>query len=129
MKINSVLLVDDDVTNNFISQRVLENIGLFNKVTIAKNGKEALEYLSNHCVLPPDNNCPDIIFLDLNMPVVDGFSFLKSLQNYATADHGFRIFILTSSENPKDFEQVKKYNIEGYISKPLSEEKVMEIIH
>lgn len=129
MKIHSVLLVDDDVTSNFISQKVLHNTGLFNSITIAENGREALEFLNGTCAEPDRSHCPDIIFLDLKMPVLDGFNFLKQLRSIDATGNPFRIFILSSSVSPKDLAQVKGYNIEGYISKPLSEEKVMEIIH
>jgi CheY-like chemotaxis protein len=128
-KQKSILLIDDDVTSNFISELVIKKLSIFNSVRSAKNGKEALDFILDNCLPDYKENCPQIIFLDLHMPVMDGFDFLEHLTlqmpHYVQA---FKIFILTSSSNPKDMEMAGKYKIDGYVVKPLNAEKVKELI-
>ena len=74
------MLVDDNDTDNFISKRIIE-ITEFSKNVIVKNsGKSALDYLLENQDDP--GNIPDIIFLDINMPIVDGFVFLYEYEKF-----------------------------------------------
>jgi len=126
---NSILLVDDDLTSNFIAEKIIKKSGNSKSIQSVKNGKEALNYILENCLSDYKENCPQIILLDLHMPVMDGFDFLKHLSiempNYIEA---FKIFILTSSSNPKDVEIANQYHIDGYINKPLNAEKVKLLI-
>ena len=72
--VDLVLLVDDNDTDNFISKRIIEITGFSNRVEVRNSGKSALDYLREN----QENleNIPNLIFLDINMPVVDGFVFL-----------------------------------------------------
>ncbi|MBC7450493.1 MAG: response regulator [Cytophagales bacterium] len=128
-KYKSILLVDDDTTSNFISELIIQKLSIAESVTSLKNGREALTYVSTHCVLQCNDDCPQIVFLDLHMPVMDGFDFLKQL-TIQIPDYFnlFKIYILTSSNNPADIEKVMEYNVEGYINKPLNAEKIMMLI-
>lgn len=122
-----VLLIDDDKINNFLSSLIINKT---NKAEVAKecfNGKEGLEYLMSVKNLP-DEQIPDIIFLDLNMPVLDGWQFL---QEYILSDELKKIpvYILTSSNYQADMEKSKDFDIvKGYIVKPLKKDVVEEIL-
>ena len=76
-KVGIVMLVDDNDTDNFINKRVIELTGFANDIIVKNSGKSALEYLENE----KDNleKLPDLIFLDINMPMLDGWEFLSSL--------------------------------------------------
>lgn len=75
----SILLVDDDSIFNFINTQLLNNIGFTENIHAASNGKEALD-LINSC-LSGTEPLPDIIFLDLIMPIVDGFAFIEAFKS------------------------------------------------
>lgn len=123
-RIDSVLLVDDDEVCNFISTTLLKHYRI-DHVHAVTNGKAALHFLKEKAVIQTSTVFPEIIFLDLNMPVMDGFDFLeqlnKTLPAYASV---CKIFILTSSESPLDIDRCRRYDIAGYISKPLTDKKL-----
>ncbi|GAB3819143.1 hypothetical protein GCM10028895_17170 [Pontibacter rugosus] len=77
-----VLLVDDDDTTNFLNQRLLNEMNISKEIKVLKNGKEAIDYLVKAYgpVQIDGFKRPDIIFLDIKMPVMDGFTFLDEYQ-------------------------------------------------
>jgi CheY-like chemotaxis protein len=111
-KLNCVLLVDDDESDNFFHKRVIEKAGITERIGIALNGKEALDFL----VLKGDYRqsdspyCqPELIFLDINMPVMDGWEFLEEYHKLEEVQKGNIVFILlTTSLNPADKTRAKK---------------------
>lgn len=128
-KFKSILLVDDDDTSNFISEIIINKSSITETVNTVKNGSEALNFVSSHCLKETCNeDCPNLIFLDLHMPVMDGFDFLNQLKE-KMPNHGdyFKIYILSSSSNPMDIDKAKEYNIQGYIIKPLNIDKMKEL--
>lgn len=128
-KFKSILLIDDDETSNFISEIIIKKLGITETINAVKNGVEALNFVISHCANTCAISCPQVIFLDLHMPVMDGFDFLKELKGqmplYAQK---FKIFILSSSNNPTDINKTKDYDVEGYIVKPLSQEKISMLV-
>jgi CheY-like chemotaxis protein len=132
-KLNSVLLIDDDEPTNFYTQLIVEESGCTGHIKVAQGGREALEYLSKSS---KDNEgetafpCPDLIFLDINMPAMDGWEFLDQYKKLSKESHGKVIVVmLTTSLNPDD--RVKADGIpeiSGFESKPLTEEKLTNIL-
>lgn len=117
----NVLLIEDDTIEVMKFDRVIKNLGLNHKVTEAANGEVALLLLQEKRFLP------DIIFLDLNMPKINGIEFLKILK----ADDALRYIpaiILTTSGNHKDIMECYKVGIAGYILKPLKYEEYVSRI-
>ena len=115
--IEHLLLIDDsEATNNF-HNRLLGKLKFAKTISICTNGKEGLDFLSNAKM------CPDLIFLDLNMPVIDGFEFL-SLVDTSLEKIGAQkplIVILTSSEESVDKARCKSlYKHIEFYSKPLT---------
>ncbi len=123
----SFLLVDDDMINNFLTKEFLE-IYLPNAETYtALNGKEAIDFLVTLVDTP--ENLPDVILLDINMPVLDGWEFLDYLEtlNHPTLNK-IRIYMFTSSVYYKDIDKSKNYkSVKDLFSKPLSEEIIHKI--
>ncbi|MFT5821541.1 MAG: CheY-like chemotaxis protein [Crocinitomix sp.] len=122
--IEHLLLIDDsEATNNF-HNRLLARIKFASTISICTNGKEGLDFLSN------SQQCPDLIFLDLNMPVIDGFEFLSMVHSPLEKIGSQKplIVILTSSEESVDKERCKNLysNIEFY-SKPLTIAQITEL--
>lgn len=124
-RIDSILLVDDDPICNFISTKLFQHLHVAKEIHTATNGKEALRFLKENAAIKTATIFPEVIFLDLNMPVMDGFDFLEQLsQTMPAYSNVSKIYILTSSESPLDIERCERYDIAGYISKPLNEEKI-----
>jgi CheY-like chemotaxis protein len=126
-RVNMVMLVDDNETDNFIHQRVIELTGFTENIIIKDTGKTALDYLHLH--KDKLEKLPDIIFLDLNMPVLDGFGFLSEFQKFSEEiKNKCKIVVLTSSNNKNDFDHVEKYKfVKNYLTKPLTEEYLFDL--
>lgn len=126
-KVNLVMLVDDNDTDNFISQKIIELNGFASRVIAKNSGKSALEYLEANESNPDE--IPEVIFLDINMPIVDGFVFLFEFERFGQAlKNKCKIAILSSSDNKRDIERIvdNDYVIK-YITKPLTQEALNEI--
>ncbi len=122
-----VMLVDDNETDNFIHRRVLE-MGSFSKNIIVKNsGKSALEYLEANQSDP--ELIPEVIFLDINMPIVDGFVFLFEFESFPESiKERCKIIVLSSSDNKKDIDRIVDNDyVVHFITKPLSEDSIIEL--
>jgi CheY-like chemotaxis protein len=125
--INLVMLVDDNDTDNFISRRIIEITKFAPKVEVKNSGKSALEYLENAKDDPL--LLPDLIFLDINMPIVDGFSFLFEFSRFPeNVKDKCKIVVLSSSDNKRDIERIinEKYVI-TFITKPLTDEALKKV--
>jgi len=126
-KIRTVMLVDDNDTDNFISKRIIEITKFSDNVIVKNSGKSALDYL-----LENESNgdlIPDIIFLDINMPIVDGFVFLYEYEKFGTAiKDKCRVIILSSSDNKRDIDKIVNNDfVIKFVTKPLTEKTLEEI--
>jgi CheY-like chemotaxis protein len=123
----NILLVDDDKIFNFLSEKTISSLGLANEVHFALNGKEALEMLLQY--KRGELSKPDIIFLDLNMPIMNGYEFIEAFAAMDLPDkHLITIVILTSSADPRDLEMAKELGIKYYFNKPLSKDEIKKMI-
>jgi CheY-like chemotaxis protein len=123
----NVLLVDDDAVCNLICRKILEKTGLVSEIDVAMNGEEALDVF-NECFSGLRSQ-PDVILLDLNMPVMDGFSFLEAFRQMSRLHKTrTRIIILSSSIDPRDVQKAQSLGVDHYLTKPLSEEKLLSAL-
>ena len=127
-KLECVLLVDDDQSCNFLHQRVLKKAEVADEIHVAKDGKEAIEFLQERA--NNNDSCPDVIFLDINMPRMDGWQFLEEYQKLPESVRARKVLImLTSSLNPDDRDRAMRYaEVDGMEYKLLSEDKIRSII-
>lgn len=127
MAVDLVMLVDDNDTDNFINKRIIELTGFAYRIEIKNSGKSALEYLES--VKSDPENLPDLIFLDINMPIVDGFVFLYEFEKFAqNIKDKCKIVILSSSDNQRDIDNIINNKlVVKFITKPLSEEALHEV--
>jgi CheY-like chemotaxis protein len=126
-KTGLVMLVDDNETDNFISEKIIEMANFSDKVIAMDSGSEALEYLKENG--ENVDNIPNIIFLDINMPFVDGFVFLFEFEHFSeTVKKKSKIVILSSSDNKRDIDRIvdNQYVI-SYIVKPLTTDALQKI--
>ncbi|MFM7078817.1 MAG: response regulator [Bacteroidota bacterium] len=126
-RFEQVLLVDDNEIDNFINERIITSSGFSANVTVKFSADAALEYLKE--VSNDPSRIPDVIFLDLNMPVKDGFGFLEDYTNIDDAVKSkAKVIVLSSSISPDDINRASvNPHVYKYLNKPLSE-KYLEAI-
>jgi CheY-like chemotaxis protein len=132
-KLEKILLIDDDEIANFYNQLIIEEMQIANNIVVKTNGAEALRFLEDQCFLGDQSSkhlCPEIIFLDVNMPVMNGLEFLEELnrKNYHHICSAC-VVMLTSSNNTRDLEAAQKLGIRAYMNKPLTEEKIALLLN
>src|SRR5687767_5006603 len=117
--VDKTVLIDDSDIDLFIQRRFLEVYNFSNQLFLYKSAEEALDWLRTMNGDTP----PDIIFLDLNMPEIDGFSFLKNFVDLPEKIKSkSKIVVLTSSNNAQDREQAFSFtNVIQFITKPLKQ--------
>lgn len=131
-KINTILLVDDDQTSNFLTKNIIQHLKITDNIETSENGEEALAFIREKCLDVNGNmneRCPELILLDINMPVMDGFEFLENFQKLPNSlDKSIQVVLLTSSSHREDIAKSKQYNVSAYIDKPLTEDKLRRIV-
>lgn len=128
-KLDCILLIDDDIPTNFYNRKVIEKTGYAKHIEVCNSAEDGLEFLKSKFKdgLPPQ---PELIFLDINMPVMDGWEFLDAYEALPFDQKGKVVVVmLTTSVNPEDREQAKRRNINGFANKPLTEDVLYDLIN
>lgn len=127
MKMKSIVLIDDSKMDNYISEFIIKERDIVEKLNVFTSAIEALEYLvmiqTNH------KNFPEAIFLDINMPDMDGFGFLDEYSKFSEdLIKDSSVFMLTSSNDVNDISRALKYPVvKRYLVKPLSKDILNEL--
>ena len=124
---NKILLIDEDRTNNLIIQKLTNNLDFTKELSVCSSGQDALNLLSDLVVT--NEALPDLIFLDIKMPEMDGWEFLKAYKRLKnTIKIEIPILIVSSSGNPRDKQKAVDFpEVKGYYEKPLTIAKLEEI--
>lgn len=127
-EIDTLYIIDDDDTHQFIVQRAISSINVVNSIKIFSNGKLAIDFLDG--ALKSKEAIPDVILLDLNMPVMDGWEFLEHyFLLKPRIEKKIYIYVVSSSVNPSDMERAERISaVTDYIVKPLSREKLIKLL-
>ncbi|HEY4653203.1 MAG TPA: response regulator [Cyclobacteriaceae bacterium] len=129
-KYRTVMLIDDNEIDNLINQKMIEAASITQNSYTHTGAKSAIEFLRNMEQLDvAEKVLPDVIFLDIDMPLMDGFQFLDEFEKLSnTTKTKCKIVMLTSSINPQDFNRSKKYdNVKLYLNKPLSHDSIQQL--
>ena len=118
-----ICIIDNDPIYRLITRKLIEKSNLFSEMTFYSNGEEGLHGLTH------TENLPDIILLDIEMPVMDGWDFLDEFNQLKTSIHkDIKIYVVSSSILNEDKGKTSNYPwVSGFISKPLDLEKLNEI--
>ncbi|HYG37854.1 MAG TPA: response regulator [Cytophagales bacterium] len=123
-KCNSVILIDDDPLENLINRKLIEKLDFTQKIEVFSNGFEGINFLK---ILLQVDNPPDVIFVDINMPIMNGFEFLKEFHLLPKEfKQKIKVIVLTSSLSENDHKTAQLIGCDGYLTKPLTKEKIRE---
>jgi CheY-like chemotaxis protein len=127
-QVPSILLVDDDETTNFLNQALIKRAQITERVLVATNGLEAMQVLQATCT-PASTECPSLILLDVNMPVMNGIEFLEAYKQSAAAQNQPSVIVLlTTTVLMRDLERVRQLPIASVLDKPLTSAKLQVLI-
>jgi len=127
-KVERVCVIDDDPIFLYGIKRIMKEIEFCDEIIVYEDGESALNELGS--MVLEGKKLPDVVLLDLNMPVMDGWVFLDDFVKFPNhnQDH-LSLYILSSSINPGDIEKAKQYPIiENYISKPVTISDLTDIL-
>jgi CheY-like chemotaxis protein len=116
----SVMLVDDNEIDNIINEKIIEASAFAETILVFQTGQEALDYLREN--QKDDEKLPEIVFLDINMPIMDGFQFLDDFESFSeNVLEKCKIIMLSSSISPKDIDRAASNRyVKKYLNKPLN---------
>lgn len=124
-KIKTLCIIDDDNIFTLVAKKIVNLVGFCEDTILLKNGREALDYFKE--LESKGSVFPEVLFLDLNMPLMGGFEFLNELEKIQGAEKT-KVFIFTSSIDPDDQSKAKEFSVvEQFVEKPLTVEKLKSI--
>ena len=126
-KFESILIIDDDQINTFVFSKVISVTGVAEKTESATCGRSGLGFLKER--IAAGENLPEIIFLDINMPVMDGWEFLEEYKKFPMEiKERISLYMLSSSVSHQDISRAKAFKeVIDYIPKPLTKDVLFQI--
>jgi CheY-like chemotaxis protein len=114
------MLIDDNEIDNIINEKIIEASNFADNILVFQTGQEALAYLQEH--QDAEEELPEIVFLDINMPIMDGFQFLDDFEKFSgLVREKCKIIMLSSSISPKDIDRAASSRyVKKYLNKPLN---------
>lgn len=126
--IKSLFLVDDDEIFTFLTKRTIEETQLVDQIKIFSNGQDAIDFLER--AAGNKELLPDVILLDINMPILDGWGFLEEfILLKPTIGKKITIYVVSTSISPYDFERAKNVSeVSDFVIKPITKLGLINIL-
>ncbi|TGK81424.1 response regulator [Leptospira noumeaensis] len=123
-----ICVIDDDQIYQFTTKKIISNAGIKGEILVFSDAENALDFF--HAEFQNKDRLPDIIFLDINMPLMDGWQFLDAFEKILPSfPKSIEVFLVSSSVDSADTDRAAKIPIiSGYIFKPFTKEKLLESI-
>jgi CheY-like chemotaxis protein len=127
-QINNLVIIDDDDIYLFLTRKAISESNIPVTITTFSNGKDAIEFLKSTCSIK--ELLPEVIFLDLTMPVMDGWGFLEEYSRIQESlAKQIRIYVVSSSISPHDIERARSFEmVTDYIIKPVTRDMYLDIV-
>ena len=126
-KFKKIVVIDDDVTCNFVTEKIIKFLALTEDLEVFSNGKQALDKINHDCIINP-NHCPDLILLDMEMPLMDGIQFVKAFAKLKIDKSNLHIALLTtSSPSSAKIKSIRSLGLRYFIDKPLEITKMKSL--
>ena len=124
MKLKEIMLIDDNSIDNYIAKIVTEKENIAETITVKSSAIEALDYLKNK-----EGDFPELIFLDIKMPIMDGFGFLQEFSKFSVDKKADCAIVMLSSSISKMDMDVAENNqhVIDYLSKPINKDKLTKV--
>lgn len=122
------MIVDDDDIFVFLTKKAIHKTTYFNEIIVFNNGLDSIEYIKENATNP--DLLPEVILLDLSMPIMDGWQFLEEYAGLKSQiEKTIVIYVVTSSISPEDLKKAKSIEeVSDFIVKPITSEKLTEVI-
>lgn len=129
MSLKKLILIEDDDVIVYLTQKLIKESKSIELLNVLKNGRKALDYFIENA--KNAELLPDFIFLDLSMPILDGWQFLEEFARIKDSmAKNIQIYITTSSISPKDLSKAESYDfISDFVIKPISLENFNRIVN
>jgi CheY-like chemotaxis protein len=123
-----IALIDDDKIFQFTAYKTIKATAITDSILQFESGEKALQFLRQHLTDP--NSLPDYIFLDINMPYIDGWMFLDDYDEFKSGlSKPISIYMVSSSIDPNDIDRARRnVNVKDYVIKPVTRERFMELL-
>lgn len=128
--LDKVFCIDDDPITLMLCKKAMQRVDFAHEITTLQSGEEAISFFETNSNSPENSAIPNLIFLDLNMPLMSGWEFLDIYLNrgYHKIFTKTNIIVLSSTIDPKDIEKSKSYPmVVNFLSKPISKEILQEL--
>lgn len=123
----TICLIDDDRIYQFTAKRIIELVDPKQKVLAFSNGKEAIDFFTQRTL--GNEQLPDVIFLDINMPIMNGWEFLEAYNLVKTElDKKITIYMVSSSMDEKDKIRSKSFEVKDFIVKPIDQQMMLNLL-
>ncbi len=127
-KIQRTCIIDDDPIFIYGTRRIMKEVNFCDNILVFNNGQDAIEGLKE--LIAQGEDLPEVLFLDLNMPIMNGWEFLEDFEKIPNPNgKKVIIYIISSSIDPRDLERIRNYKmVNNYILKPLSPQDLENVL-
>ena len=128
-KLSQILIIDDDPLTAYLHETFIKKFGVSHQVETVTSGDQALQHIKNCIQSENEEKIPQLILLEVDMPMADGFNFLEAYQHMEFKNkNSVAVVALTCSLSQRLKNSTKEYPIKDYIIKPLTEKRMMGLM-